>query len=224
MTKHPSDRDRFRVVAIDGGAASGKSSTSRALASRCGFLHVDTGSHYRAVTHVCLLSGIPPNDGLNLRRFLSELSFETVVDKRESLIAFAGFPGFSEADLRSAEVNRNVSQFAALPLIREAVKVYQREQVNLARTAGFKGIVMDGRDIGTVILPEADPKIFLTADPTARQKRRSLEGGVDTIADRDKFDSSRVTAPLRPAEDAVIIDNSCLSLDEVVERIIRLLA
>jgi CMP/dCMP kinase len=223
MTTDARHNPPFRVVAIDGGAASGKSSTSRILAEQCHFLHVDTGSHYRAVALACLQAGVPPEDGFPLRRFLGQLSLGSRVRDRESLICFDGAPPPDPADLRSAEVNGSVSLYAALPVVREAVKVYQRQQVQLARERGFKGIVMDGRDIGTVILPEADLKVFLVADTSTRQARRTSEGGVDAVADRDRYDSSRATAPLRPAADAVVIDNSSLPLQEVVRKIRALL-
>jgi cytidylate kinase len=107
--------------------------------------------------------------------------------------------------------------------VREAVKSYQREQVDVARQEGFAGVVMDGRDIGTVILPDADLKVFLQADPDTRQRRREMEGATDVIRDRDRRDSSRATAPLKPASDAVVIDNSEIGLEEVVDIIIGLL-
>ena len=223
MTNDSSQTKLFRVVAIDGGAASGKSSTSRIIADRLNFLHVDTGSHYRAVSFACLQAGLQPEDSPGLRQFLAQLSLSARIIGRESLIAFRQEDPPRQQDLRSEAVNQNVSQFAALPFVREAVKAYQRDQVTLARNSGFAGIVMDGRDIGTVILPDADLKIFLKADPATRQLRRELEGGADTVSARDRVDSSRATAPLRPASDAVVIDNSNLSIEEVVDLIVRLL-
>lgn len=223
MTDNPEQNDAFAVIAIDGGAASGKSSTSKLLASRRQLLHVDTGSHYRAVAFAALQAGLPAEDSPALRQFLAGLSLSSRIVGHESLIRFGDGDPPEAADLRSNAVNRVVSPFSALPSVREAVKAYQRNQVGLARERGFNGIVMDGRDIGTVILPDAGLKVFLTADAATRQRRRELEGGKDTISDRDKRDSSRATAPLRPAGDAVIIDNSTLSLDEVVARIEDLL-
>ncbi len=214
MTKRP-----FLVIAVDGGAASGKSSTSRELARRFNLLHVDTGAHYRAVALACHRAGIDPHDLEGLRDFLRRLRLGARVDGHESLVCLDdGEPPRLE-DLRSEAVNAIVSGFAAEPLVRQSVKAYQRGQVELARSRGFSGIIMDGRDIGTVILPDADLKIFLTADEATRQKRRELEGASETVSDRDRKDSSRATAPLKPASDAVIIDNSSLSLDEVVDRV-----
>ena len=186
-------------------------------------MHVDTGSHYRAVSFACLKEGIPPEDSAALRRFIGSLVFSSKVIGHKSLVCFNGEAPTLQRDLRSEAVNGVVSPFSALPVVRDAVKAYQRSQVDLARSNGFRGIIMDGRDIGTVILPDADLKIFLQADPETRQRRRELEGGADTVADRDKHDSSRATAPLKPAEDAVILDNSTLTLSEVVEKITDLL-
>ena len=133
-----------------------------------------------------------------------------------------GLP-LTNGELRSPEVNAQVSPMSAIPLVREAVKTYQRQQVEVARLNGFSGIVMDGRDIGTVILPDAEVKIFLKADPAKRQLRRQLEGSTDAIGDRDKRDASRATAPMKAADDAIIIDNSDITLEEVVDRIVALL-
>lgn len=211
------------MIAIDGGAASGKSSTSKRLAEELNLLHVDTGAHYRAVAHVCQQAGVPPSEGNSLQGFLSDLVIHSTIVDRESLISFNDDPPPGPEVLRSEEINRCVSPYAALSSVREAVKAYQRGQVDLARHAGFDGIVMDGRDIGTVILPDAEIKVFLIADTSTREQRRVHEGGVDAIADRDKTDSSRAVAPLRPAADAVVIDNSSLSLEEVVDRVLQLI-
>jgi len=222
MTSESSADRPFLVIAVDGGAASGKSSTSRALASRFNFLHVDTGAHYRAVALACLRAGVSYEDRSALHEFLRSMNLTALIRGNESLVCLAGQAPLL-ADLRSEAVNQVVSGFAAEPMVREAVKAYQRRQVILARERGFAGIIMDGRDIGTVILPDADLKLFLQADPATRQKRRELEGASDTVSDRDRKDSSRATAPLMAAEDAVVIDNSHLSLEEVVESIVRLL-
>lgn len=221
MTKNLVTDESFRVVAIDGGAASGKSSTARLLAERLHFLHVDTGTHYRAVALACLEAGLQPVESPALEAFLGGLTLGSLVRDRESLICLSGNPPPDPRELRSPAVNRAVSPFAALPAVRQAVMFYQQSQVALARGHGFKGIVMDGRDIGTVILPHADLKVFLVADPFTRQQRRTREGGLDTISDRDKRDSSRPNAPLRPAPDACVIDNSNLPLEAVVDEIVR---
>jgi len=223
MTSKSSDGRDFIMVAVDGGAASGKSSTSRVLADRLNLLHVDTGSHYRAITHACLAEGLSARDGQALCRFLGELRFETRLQGKESVLVFAGRETPAPSALRSDRINQVVSAFAALDPVRSIVKSYQRSQVDIARNAGFGGIVMDGRDIGTVILPDADLKVFLRADPGVRQQRRILEGAVDTISSRDQCDASRSIAPLKAAATALVIDNSRLSLEEVVELIVKAL-
>lgn len=212
----------FKIVALDGGAASGKSSTARELAARRHFLHIDTGAHYRAVTAEALAAGLAPVESPELHRLVGSLRLITVVEAREGRMALNGKVP-AEASLRAPEVNAAVSQFAALPMVREAVKRYQRSQVEVAQRHGFHGLVMDGRDIGTVILPEADLKVFLTADEDTRAARRAGEGQVDSIARRDQIDAGRATAPLAAADDAVVIDNSDLPLEGVVDRIESLL-
>jgi cytidylate kinase len=223
MTNKPSIDAPFRVVAIDGGAASGKSSTAKVICRRRNFLHVDTGSHYRAVTLACLKADVSPVEGPELQRFLKSLSIGSCVEAHESRICFGGESPPEPGALRSREVNEAVSLYAALPSVRDAVRVYQQDQVEIARAHHYKGIVMDGRDIGTVILPNADLKVYLVADPSTRQNRRRLEGGNDTIAERDKCDSSRRVAPLAVASDAVVIDNSNLSLEQVVDQVLHLM-
>lgn len=215
MTKPPS----FITVAVDGGAASGKSSTSTTVADRCHFLHVDTGSHYRSVSLACLDAGIEAGDSETLNTFLDKLDLGTHIDGNEALVQLGGYLPDGER-LRSEAVNASVSRYAALAPVRNAVKQYQRGQVELARQKGFAGIIMEGRDIGTVILPDADLKVFLEADATTREQRRQLEGRADRIAARDKMDQSRKEAPLLAADDAMRIDNSALSLEEVVDRVV----
>ncbi|MFP4283072.1 MAG: (d)CMP kinase [Opitutales bacterium] len=212
----------FQILALDGGAASGKSSTARALADRRHFLHIDTGTHYRAVTAAALQAGISPEDETALGELLAQLELETRLEDRSGHLVLNGAQP-SDASLRTPEVNAAVSRFAALPAVREAVKRYQQAQVEVAREAGFAGLVMDGRDIGTVILPEADLKVFLFADEATRAERRAAEGQTDTIAERDRMDAKRKTAPLSAAPDAVKLDNSHLTLEQVVDEIERLL-
>ncbi|MCC5806840.1 MAG: (d)CMP kinase [Opitutales bacterium] len=212
----------FQIVAIDGGAASGKSSTARGVAGAAHFLHVDTGSHYRAVTLRALAEGLEPREGPALDRFLAGLRFESEVRGRCACIRLNDEVP-ARADIRSDAVNAAVSAFAALPAVREAVRAYQRDQAGVARQHGFKGLVMDGRDIGTVIFPDADLKVYLEADASTRAARRKEEGQTDTIDDRDRIDSTRATAPLAAAPDAVRIDNSNIPLEGVVDEVLRLL-
>jgi cytidylate kinase len=220
MTKIPTQH-RFITVAIDGGAASGKSSTARLLAKRLGWLHVDTGSHYRALTLAACQAGLAAEDPVAVAAFIRTLQLDAVVRDGQSWIMVQGIAPDQDA-LRSKMVNEQVSKFAALACVRSKVGDYQRAQNQIASEHGFNGMVMEGRDIGTVILPDADIKIFLEADPETRQIRRSLEGCNETIATRDRIDSSRAVAPLTKAADAVVIDNSSISLNAVVEAIVRL--
>ncbi len=210
--------NKFFVIAVDGGAASGKSTTSRALAERLNLLHVDTGTHYRALTLLFLnLRGKQTGDN-SIADFLGKIELETSLSGRAALLKINGRVP-ADGELRSPEVNAMVSHLAAMPKLRELLKSYQRSLPEIARQNGFAGLVMEGRDIGTVIFPNADLKFFLQADVKTRVKRRADEGLQDSIAKRDKIDSSRKTAPLACAEDAEIIDNSDLTPEEVVDRI-----
>lgn len=210
----------FIVIAVDGGAASGKSSTSRAVAARHNLLHVDTGAHYRTVTLALLRAGLTPADAAKVPGALAGLSAKTFVEGRAARLAVgATLP--ADAEIRTPEVNAAVSQFAAIPEVRSFLFNYQRDQVREARERGFSGLIMEGRDIGSVILPDADLRFFLEADPDARAARRLAEGGTDAVAERDKRDATRATAPMVCPAGATRIDNTHLSLDEVVDLIGR---
>ncbi len=211
-------RTQFVSVAVDGGAACGKSSTSRMLSEKLGFLHVDTGAHYRSLTHVLLQSFVNPQDTQAVNSSLSKIKLSTIISGNSAFLALNN-KVLSEAELRSAVVNASVSQFAAIPEIRAFILAYQRNQVNVAQQNGFAGLIMEGRDIGSVVLPQATVRIYLEADASARNQRRKDEGIVDSIVQRDKIDSSRSTAPLVCADGAIRIDNTNLSLAEVVEKI-----
>ncbi len=214
---------RFKIVAVDGGAASGKSSTSRTVASRCNLMHVDTGSHYRVVTLLLLQAGVHPTQREALAETLRQIRLNTRVEGQSAhLIVNGKVP--HDSDLRSHAVNELVSPVAAVPEVRRFLFDYQRSLEGVARSGNFAGMIMEGRDIGTVIFPHADLKIYLEADPETRSKRRAAEGGVDSVTKRDAIDSKRAAAPLACAPDAVRIDSSHLSLDQVVERISDLLA
>jgi cytidylate kinase len=209
---------KFLIVAIDGGAASGKSSTSRALAERFNFLHADTGSYYRALTAELLHRGVHAGDHHAVRDELAELRPTTRAVGHEAHLLLHG-DEISNADIRSEAVNRAVSHFAAMPEVRAALLTAQRSLPELAKTSGFRGVIVEGRDIGSVIFPNADLRVFLHADPTARAQRRAKEGHADAVAERDRLDSSRETAPLTCPVGAVCIDSTKLSLPEVVERV-----
>lgn len=204
----------FIIVAIDGGAASGKSSSARALSERFHLLHADTGSYFRAVTAELLRRGVQPGDDAAVRAALGELRLETRIDGRSAVVAIGGHPPGDE--IRSHRVNAAVSHFAAIPELRALLAQYERSQAEFARRHGFAGLVMDGRDIGTVIFPDADHRFFLHADPAERARRRASEGQADAVAERDRLDSSRTTAPLVCPEGALSIDTTQRSLAEVV--------
>ena len=208
----------FLIVAIDGGAASGKSSTARALSERFGFLHVDTGSFYRAVTAELLRRGVRTEDAASAGAAATALNLDTRIEGRRALMAIDGRV-VPEAEIRSPEVNAAVSHFAALPAIRAALLAYQRGQADVARHHHFNGLVMEGRDIGSVIFPDADFRFFLHADPEERARRRAREGQQDSIAERDRLDSSRKTAPLACPPGAIDVDSTHLTLEQVVERL-----
>ena len=204
----------FIVVAIDGGAAAGKSSTARALSERFHLLHADTGSYFRGMTAELLRRGVAPDDLPALRKALENIKLGTRVAGSSALMEINGQP--TGAGIRGAKVNAAVSHFAAIPELRSALLSYERGQTAVARAHGFRGLVMDGRDIGSVVFPEADFRFFLHADPAERARRRAEEGQPDAVAERDRLDSSRSTAPLACPQGAISIDSTRLTLEQVV--------
>lgn len=207
----------FIIIAIDGGAASGKSSTARALSERFNLLHVDTGSFYRAITYLLLEAGVSPEDETAVSNGLRAFDPGTRIDGRSAQMEIGDWtPG---DEIRGAAVNENVSKFAALPIVRKFLFDYQRDQEYVARENGFNGLVMEGRDIGSVIFPDADLRLFLEASPDARAERRAAEGHDDQIHERDKLDTQRKAAPLVCPPGATLIDSTNLTLDEVVEKV-----
>ena len=213
----------FLIVAIDGGAASGKSSTSRALSERFNFLHVDTGSYYRAITAELLRRNLRIDQVDAVKAALPSLHLGTQVDGRTARMEIGG-RAVPEAEIRGPAVTAAVSHFAAIPEVRTALLNYQRGQADVARTHGFRGLVMEGRDIGSVIFPNADLRFFLHADVEARAKRRELEGRPDAVAERDRLDASRKTAPLVLASGAIDIDSTYLNLEQVVDKLSALIS
>lgn len=205
----------FIIVAIDGGAASGKSSSSRTLSERFHLLHVDTGSYYRAITAELLRRNVEASNVAAVKSAVGELRLGTRVEGRSARMEIDGRVAGDE--IRSREVNEHVSHFAAIPDVRAALLAYQRKQADVAREHGFRGLVMEGRDIGSVIFPDADFRFFLHADPAERARRRANEGQQDSITERDRLDSSRKASPLACPPGACSIDTTALSLAEVVE-------
>lgn len=215
------------IIAIDGPAGSGKSTTARAVARRLGFHHLESGAFYRALTYAALRAGLPVErwpeleasalDALNVHARPADGAFRLFVGE-EDVTEF----------LRSPEVTAHVSQMARVPAVREWLLSQLRE-------AGRKtDLVCDGRDMGTVVFPEAELKIFLTASPETRARRRLAEQGVtdpdpaelaaevERLLTRDRLDTEREVAPLRRAADAVLLDTTALDFEAQVEAVVRL--
>lgn len=209
----------FIIVAIDGGAASGKSSSSRILAERFNLLHVDTGSFYRHITSELLRRAVPHTDLDGLRAVLPLLRFGTKLEGRSARMTIGS--ELAGDEIRSAAVNEHVAHYAAVPDVRAVLVDYQRGQADVARQHGFRGLVMEGRDIGSKIFPSADFRFFLFADPVERAKRRAAEGRQDVIGQRDTIDSVRLN---QSAQGAIAIDSTHLSLEQVVDTMARLIA
>lgn len=224
------------IVAIDGPSGSGKSSVAREVAHRCGLTYLDTGAMYRCVALACLEQGVDPldADGAAAVARTCEIEFGPVSDDGSQRV-FSNGADVTEK-IRTPEVERAVSPVSANPAVRA-------EMVERQRRAGEAGgVVAEGRDIGTVVFPQADVKVFLTASPEARARRRAVQRGggnlahgrdvavdaaaeqaiLDDLVRRDEYDSTRATSPLRPADDAVLLDSSELSFDEVVGRLLAL--
>ena len=213
------------VVAVDGPSGSGKSTVSRRLAVALGAKYLDTGAMYRAVTWAVLRAGVDPGDAETVTKIASDVVLTVGTDPADPHIAVDGTN--VDAPIRGPEVTRAVSAVAAIPGVRQVLVARQREVIAGARTGA--GIVVEGRDIGTVVLPDADLKVFLTASADERARRRSAEQGVDhdaTAADmarRDRLDSTRDLHPLAQASDAVVLDSTGLDIDEVVARLVAFL-
>jgi len=206
------------VITLDGGAATGKSSTASGVSERLHFLHVDTGSHYRALTLLLLERGVAPEEGEALDQALADISLSASVHKTHAKLLAHG-EEISKESLRSPEVNNAVSAFAALPAVRQRLLHYQRWHLDLAQENGFHGLIVEGRDIGSVVFPDAPFRFFLEADETTRIQRRSEEGQQDSVAARDRADSGRKTAPLLCPEGAIRINTGKFSLEEVISQI-----
>jgi cytidylate kinase len=229
----------LRVIAIDGPAASGKSSTAGRVAQQLGWAHLDSGALYRALT----LAAIDNLDEGG-RRKGEEWPASQVIDLAERLpvrLVLVGDkfkPEVAGADveeaIRGERVTRHVSAVAAIPEVRTWVNTQQRHVVKgMEVGGGFGGVVVDGRDIGTVVFPDAPLKIFLTATPHERARRRLFQRGQEVdlelvkqeseaLAARDAADSTRQIAPLRAAEDAVMLDTTALTLEQQVTHVVEL--
>ncbi|MDJ1136750.1 (d)CMP kinase [Streptomyces iconiensis] len=218
------------IVAIDGPSGTGKSSTSRAVAAQLGLRYLDTGAQYRAITWWMLTNGIDVNDATEVAAASGKPSIVSGTDPRDPAIAADGAD--ASGPIRTQEVTAAVSAVSAVPEVRARITGLQRA---IAAGAGG-GIVVEGRDIGTTVLPDADLKVFLTASAEARAARRSgelkaadgsaagdLAATQQALAQRDKADSSRKASPLKKADDAVEVDTTELSLDQVIECVVTLI-
>ncbi|MCS6993361.1 MAG: (d)CMP kinase [Anaerolineales bacterium] len=217
------------IIAIDGPAASGKSTLGFRLAEALGYLYFDTGLMYRAVTWLALNQGIDIHDEAAVTRLAEDVPIEVTApsleDGRPCDVVVDGHD--ITWDIRKPEVDANVSVVSAYPGVRRALTLQQRR-------IGMRGrVVMVGRDIGTVVLPEADLKIYLDASPEERARRRYNEiierGGraeyadvLEKVRERDRIDSTRAVAPLKPAADAVILDSDTLDADQVFAKVYAL--
>jgi cytidylate kinase len=210
------------VVAVDGPSGSGKSTVSRRLATALDGVYLDTGAMYRAVTWAVLEAGVDPSDAEPVAKIALETELTIGTDPANPRFLANGTDVSSA--IRGAAVTSAVSVVAAVPAVRRHLVAMQR-----AIIAGHPRIVVEGRDIATVVAPDASLKVYLTASAAARAERRSAEDASDVTATRadlerrDKFDSSRAADPLRQASDAIEVDTTGLGIDEVVARLLDLL-
>lgn len=211
-------------IAIDGPAAAGKSTIAKITASKLGYTYIDTGAMYRALTYKALKEHIDVYDDDALSNLLERIVIELVPTEEGQIVRVDGEDVTEE--IRSQEVTSNVSATAAQPRVREMMVEKQRLLANT------KGVVMDGRDIGTAVLPNAELKIFMTASVAERAARRFVENtkrGIDRsmeelcqdISNRDKADTERIASPLKQASDAIFIDTTAMSIEQVADTIIH---
>lgn len=208
-------------MTIDGPAGSGKSSVARAVAERLGIVNLNTGAAYRAVALLALRDSVDPGDGPALARLAGGVQLDP------GGVRISGEP-VPDSELRTPEVAAAASKVSAHPELREVLLPIQRAAAEKARAEG--GAVVEGRDIGTVVLPGADLKVFLQAAPEERARRRARQSGREgelerireAMKTRDRQDTEREVAPLKPAPDAVVLDTTTLTLEGVVARVLDL--
>ena len=196
------------VIAIDGPAASGKSSVARGLAEQLGFFYINTGAMYRAATWHVLRVGANPQSVVAVAQAITGATIRTGFESRRSFIDIDGIRPYEQ--LRDEAVNRAVSAVSSVPEVRE------RLVAEFRKLASEGDSVVEGRDIGSVVFPDTPWKFYLDASPEVRQSRRNAQGQRDEVAARDRIDSSRHTAPLTIARDAAVIDTENLDLEEVI--------
>jgi cytidylate kinase len=211
------------VIAVDGPSGSGKSSTARGVASRLGLRYLDTGAMYRAVTWAMLERGVDVDDQDAVARAAADVRIDVGTDPTHPTIHADGVD--VSRPIREQAVTSAVSAVSAVPEVRVLMVARQREAI------GEGGIVIEGRDIGSVVAPDADLKIYLVADSGARAYRRAAEQGLSgevaatkaDLARRDAFDSSRKASPLSQAPDAVVVDSTHLTLEQVIDAIVDMI-
>ncbi len=217
--------ERRLIIAIDGPSGAGKSTVGKELAKRLGYLYIDTGAMYRAVALKMKEKSIEPNDEKALSQLVSSIHISFVTMEKESRILCNGED--ITHDIRSPEISRFASDISKSSIVREALVRMQRE---MGREGG---VVLEGRDIGTVVFPDADIKFYLDADPEERGRRRYKElseKGVEVdfkktlkeVIQRDQNDMGRSLSPLKRADDAILIDSTCRSVDEIVNEMCRM--
>lgn len=200
------------AIAIDGPAASGKSTVAKLIAKELGYTFINTGAMYRAVTWYTLQQGVSPADTEAVKALLPGIPLSFGKEGSSSTVLFNG--RVLTTELTEKSTNDNVSAIAAIPEVR-ALLVERQRDYNTR-----EAVVMEGRDIGTVVFPDTRFKYFVTASEEVRAARRAAEGITDSIAERDKKDSQRACAPLVKAEDALLVDTSDMSIAEVVSFIV----
>ncbi len=203
---------QHQIIAIDGPAASGKSSVAHELARRLGYVYVNSGAMYRAMTWLVLERGLPTGDAVAIEQLVESAPITCELRDDESVMRIDGVD--PEPFLREDRVNDNVSLVSSVPRVREILVAHLR------RYAEADDVVMEGRDIGSVVFPETPFKFYIDASPEIRLRRREAQGQRDRITARDEADSSRRASPLIIAEDAHVIDSSNLTIDGVVGEII----
>lgn len=210
------------VVALDGPSGTGKSTVARQLAARLHARYLDTGAMYRAATVAALRDGVDLSDPVQISESVERADIDISTDPEKVSIRLDGEP--VDDEIRSAAVTAAVSAVSAVPAVRAAVVAQQRDLI------GEGGIVVEGRDIGSVVWPMARPKVFLTASAETRARRRAAELGAEIeavasdIARRDGLDSSRAASPLVKASDATELDTTDLNVEQVVDRLMQLTA
>jgi cytidylate kinase len=212
MGSHASRRRSDRVIAIDGPAASGKSSVARELARRLGFIYVNSGGFYRAITWYLLRKNIRPEEDDLISAALDSAAFTCTIQDGESRIVLDDIDPVDH--LRDDRVNETVSRVSRLPRVRQIVSQ------KLHDCADGHDVVIEGRDIGSVVFPDTPYKFFMDASPEVRLNRRAAQGERDEIAIRDRDDVSRAVSPLVTAKDAYVIDTSHVTIEQVVNEIL----